>query len=403
MSLIQHRIVLGVTGGIAAYKACELVRRLRAAGAQVRVVMTEGASHFVGAATFQALSGRPVHTSLWDTTAAMGMGHIELARWADRVLIAPASADAIARLAQGRADDLLTTLCLATTAPLTVAPAMNWRMWQHPATQANVATLKARDVLFLGPDEGPLAEGEVGPGRLLEPISIVAALEDGACGGLLAGKSVLVSAGPTYEDIDPVRFIGNRSSGRMGFAVAAAAVAAGARVTLVAGPVTLPTPAGVDERIDVRSARQMHAAVLEAAAGSDIYIAAAAVGDYRPHLSSNSKIKKRDGEARVIELDENPDILMAVTALEHPPFVVGFAAETHEVETYARGKLERKKLDMIAANKVGDGQGFEASDNALTVYWDGGEKVLPRADKRALATALLECIAERYQRRGATA
>ncbi len=399
MSLVQRRILLGVSGGIAAYKACELVRRLRDAGASVRVVMTAGATHFVGAASFQALSGQPVHTSLWDSSAAMGMGHLELARWADEILVAPASADVLARLAHGQADDLLSTLCLASTALLSVAPAMNHRMWLHPATQANVATLRARGVSVLGPAEGPLAEGESGPGRLLEPDAIVAVLRGKSVDGPLAGKSILVSAGPTYEDIDPVRFIGNRSSGRMGFAVAAAAVAAGARVTLVAGPVALPTPAGV-ERIDVRSARQMHQAVLDAAAHSDIYIAAAAVGDYRPRRPSDCKIKKRDGVACTLELEENPDILMAVTALPAPPFVVGFAAETHEVETYARGKLERKKLDMIAANQVGEGLGFETEDNALTVYWSGGEKVLPRTDKASLARALMTCIGERYQARG---
>ncbi|HEX7341378.1 MAG TPA: bifunctional phosphopantothenoylcysteine decarboxylase/phosphopantothenate--cysteine ligase CoaBC [Rhodanobacteraceae bacterium] len=400
MSLARRRVLLGVSGGIAAYKACILVRRLRDAGAEVRVVMTEGATHFVGAATFQALSGQPVHTSLWDHDAAMGMGHIELARWAQDIVIAPASADCIARLAQGRADDLLTTLCLASAAPVTLAPAMNWRMWAHPATQANIATLHARGVAILGPDEGPLAEGESGAGRMLEPEAIVAALEV-AIGvdahGPLKGTSILVSAGPTYEDIDPVRFIGNRSSGRMGFAVAAAAVAAGAKVTLVAGPVALPTPSGVARRINVRSAREMHQAVLDVVARQDIYIAAAAVGDYRPSVASDAKLKKRAGAPCTLELAENPDILMAVTALPKSPFVVGFAAETHDVETYARDKLKRKKLDMIAANKVGAGLGFETDDNALTVYWPGGEKALPRADKRDLAEALLACIGEHFQ------
>lgn len=395
MSLHQRHILLGVSAGIAAYKACELVRRLRDKGAEVRVVMTADATRFVGTATFQALSGQPVHTSLWDAEAAMGMGHIELARWADEILIAPASADLIARLAQGRADDLLTTLCLATTASLTLAPAMNHRMWQHPATGANVALLRERGARLLGPADGPLAEGESGPGRLLEPDAIVAALDETGAGGPLAGKSVLVSAGPTYEDIDPVRFIGNRSSGRMGFAVAAAAVAAGARVTLVAGPVDLPTPTGVAERVDVRRAREMHAAVLAAASGCDIYISAAAVGDYRPRETSERKIKKQRGsDGFTLELEENPDILMAVTALPRPPFVVGFAAETHDVETYARDKLERKKLDMIAANQVGEGLGFECADNALTVYWPGGRKVLPRTDKAELARNLVACIGE---------
>ena len=400
MSLARRRILLGVSGGIAAYKACVLVRRLRDAGAEVRVAMTEGATHFVGTATFQALSGQPVHTDLWHSASHMGMDHIELARWAEDIVIAPASADCIARLAQGRADDLLTTVCLASAAPVTLAPAMNWRMWRHPATQANIATLHGRGVAVLGPDEGPLAEGESGVGRMLEPEAIVAALEAarGAdAHGPLAGKAILVSAGPTLEDIDPVRYIGNRSSGRMGFAVAAAAVAAGASVTLVAGPVSLPTPPGVARRINVRSARDMHEAVLAAAPSQDLYIASAAVGDYRPRVSSDCKLKKRSGAPYTLELTENPDILMAVTALPDPPFVVGFAAETNDVEAYARDKLERKKLDMIAANLVGAGLGFETDDNALTVYWDGGEKALPRADKRDLAEALLACIGERYQ------
>ncbi|HEX7338474.1 MAG TPA: bifunctional phosphopantothenoylcysteine decarboxylase/phosphopantothenate--cysteine ligase CoaBC [Rhodanobacteraceae bacterium] len=399
MSLAQRRILLGVSGGIAAYKACILVRRLRDEGALVRVVMTQGATHFVGAATFQALSGQPMHTSLWDDTAAMGMGHIELARWAQDIIVAPASADVLARLAHGQADDLLTTLCLASAANVTVAPAMNFRMWEHAATQANIATLHQRGVTILGPAEGPLAEGETGTGRMLEPQDIVAALvaaRRAAQKGPLAGVSILVSAGPTYEDLDPVRFIGNRSSGRMGFAVAAAAVAAGANVTLVAGPVALPTPAGVARRINVRSAREMHQAVLGEASHQDIYIAAAAVGDYRPRVAEPCKIKKQKGKPFTLELAENPDILMAVTALPAPPFVVGFAAETNDVETYARDKLTRKKLDMIAANLVGAGLGFETDDNALTVYWDGGEKALPRADKRDLAEALLACVGEHY-------
>ena len=404
MSLAQRRVLLGVSGGIAAYKACELVRRLRDAGAAVRVVMTEGATHFVGPVTFQALSGQPVRTSLWDAAAEAAMGHLELAHWADCILVAPASADAIARLAHGHADDLLSTLCLASNAPLCLAPAMNWRMWEHPATQANMATLRERGAHVFGPADGPLAEGESGPGRLLEPQAIVDALERiGADGdGPLAGVPVLVSAGPTYEDIDPVRFIGNRSSGRMGFAVAAAAAAAGAQVTLVAGPVALPTPAGVAGRIDVRSARQMHEAVLAAAPRHDIYIAAAAVGDYRPREVATQKLKKHDHASLVLELAENPDILAAVSALPEPPFLVGFAAETHDVETYARDKLARKKLDMIAANQVGAGLGFEADDNALSLYWAGGGQELPRAAKTELARALVACIAARYRAAGMT-
>lgn len=404
MSLAQRRILLGVSGGIAAYKACELVRRLRDVGAEVRVAMTEGATHFVGPTTFQALSGQPVRTSLWDAAAEAAMGHLELARWADCVLVAPASADTIARLAHGQADDLLSTLCLASSAPLCVAPAMNWRMWEHPATQANMATLRARGAHVFGPADGPLAEGESGPGRLLEPQAIVDGLARIGIGagsdGSLAGVAVLVSAGPTYEDIDPVRFIGNRSSGRMGFAVAAAAVEAGARVTLVAGPVSLPTPAGVAERIDVRSARQMHEAVLAAASDSAIYIATAAVGDYRPRDVAAQKLKKHDNAPLVLELTENPDILATIAALPQPPFLVGFAAETHDVEIYARDKLARKKLDMIAANQVGIGLGFETDDNALTLYWADGKQELPRAAKAELARALVACVAARYRAAG---
>jgi phosphopantothenoylcysteine decarboxylase/phosphopantothenate--cysteine ligase len=399
MRLAQRHVLLGVSGGIAAYKACALVRSLRAAGAAVRVVMTANARRFVGAASFQALSGHPVHESLWDTGAAMGMAHLDLARWADDILIAPASADLIARLAHGRADDLLTTLCLASTAPVTLAPAMNHRMWAHPATRANVAQLRERGARILGPAAGPLAEGESGTGRLLEPDDIVAALAAGGDAGALGDVRVLVSAGPTYEDIDPVRFIGNRSSGQMGFAVAAAAAAAGARVALIAGPVALATPAGVAERIDVRSASEMHQAVLAAAVASDIYISAAAVADYRPRHAATGKIKKPQGAPDLtLDLVENPDIVTAVTALAQAPFVVGFAAETENVAAHAREKLTRKKLDMIAANQVGEGMGFEASDNALTVYWPDGEKALPRADKQVLAGDLVACIAERYRK-----
>lgn len=396
MSLVDRRILLGISGGIAAYKACELCRELRRAGAEVRVVMTANAEHFVTATTLQALSGQPVRSSLWDASAEAAMGHIELARWAERVVIAPASADVIARLAHGHADDLLTTLCLATTAPLTLAPAMNWRMWEQPATQANIASLQARGAQILGPVDGPLAEGESGPGRLLEPTAIVAAL--GAAlpaSGALDGVRVLVSAGPTFEDIDPVRFIGNRSSGRMGFAVAAAAAAAGAAVTLVAGPVSLPTPHGVARRVDVRSAGQMHQAMQQAAAQADIVVAVAAVADYRPRRRATSKLK-RDGGDLALDLVENPDIIASLASLEPKPFLVGFAAETEHLESNAQAKLARKKLDMIAANAVSDDQGFDHDDNALTVYWPGGSRVLPRAPKNALARDLLACIVAHY-------
>jgi len=390
--LANLRIVLGVCGGIAAYKAAELTRRLRDAGADVQVVLTANAARFVAPLTFQALSGHPVRTGLWDEAAEAAMGHIELARWAQRIVIAPASANTLARLTHGIADDLLTTLCLASAAPLAVAPAMNLRMWAHPATQANVQTLRSRGVAILGPADGPMAEPESGPGRLLEPQQIVAELAALHGPKPLSGLRVLVSAGPTCEDIDPVRFIGNRSSGRMGFAIAQAAIAQGADVHLIAGPVHLPTPPGVS-REDVRSARAMRDAVMRQIPQSDIFISAAAVGDYRPADVAAHKLKKT-GKALVLELAENPDIVAQVAALKKKPFVAGFAAETENLERNARSKLERKKLDLIAANRVGDGAGFDTDDNALTLLWPGGRQVLPRASKHDLANALLARIAQ---------
>jgi phosphopantothenoylcysteine decarboxylase/phosphopantothenate--cysteine ligase len=397
MSLAQRRILLGVSGGIAAYKSCELVRRLRDLDAQVRVVMTERATHFVSPTTFQALSGQTVRVSLWDEQAEAAMGHIELARWAERILIAPASADLLARLAHGLADDLLTTLCLASAAPLYLAPAMNQQMWAHPAVQANIETLRQRGAHLLGPAAGEQACGDIGSGRMLEPHELREALVASFGGGSLADLNVLVSAGPTYEDIDPVRFIGNRSSGRMGFAIAQAAAQAGARVTLVAGPVSLATPVGIAQRIDVRSAAQMHAAVIDAATQADIYIGAAAVGDYRPQEISTHKLKKHDGAGLSLQLSENQDILASLSAKTVHPFLVGFAAETHDVASYAQDKLRRKGLDMIAANQVGGGLGFEAADNALTLYWADGALELPRASKPKLAQQLIEQVAERYR------
>jgi len=388
------RVLLGVSGGIAAYKACELVRRLRDVGAEVRVVLTENAARFVTPITFQALSGQPVRTGLWDEAAEAAMGHLELAHWAQRIVIAPASADVIAHLAHGFADDLLTTLCLASTAPIAIAPAMNLRMWAHPATEANVAPLRARGAAILGPAEGRMAEPESGLGRLLEPHEIIAELAALHGPRLLSGKRVLVSAGPTYEDIDPVRFIGNRSSGRMGFAIAQAAAEQGASVQLVAGPVHLPTPAGV-ARVDVRSARDMREAVMERAPQSDIYIGAAAVGDFRPHEIAPHKLKKTGG-ALTLTLNENPDILAGVAALKPRPYVVGFAAETQNIETYARAKLERKKLDLIAANKVGEGEGFDTCENEILLISREGAERLARADKLAVARQLVARVAERY-------
>lgn len=398
MSTTPQRILLGVSGGIAAYKAADLVRRLRERGAQVRVVLTENAERFVTALTFQALSGEPVRTSLWDSAAEASMGHIELARWAQRVLIAPASADLIARLAQGQADDLLTTLCLATEAPLFLAPAMNRVMWEHPAVQANLAILVERGAVLLGPDAGGQACGETGAGRMWEPAAIADAVvapdPDPEAAAVLAGRRLLLTAGPTVEDLDPVRYLGNRSSGRMGYAVAAEAQRLGMRVTLVSGPVNLPVPAGV-ERIAVRSAEQMLAAVTDRVAQSDLFIATAAVADFRPREASLEKIKKRGDGGLTLELVQNPDILAQVAARQDRPFVVGFAAETHDVERYARDKLERKRLDMIAANRVGEeGSGFDADCNALTVLWPEGRHEIARADKAQVARELLAVIAQ---------
>nr|WP_208412719.1 bifunctional phosphopantothenoylcysteine decarboxylase/phosphopantothenate--cysteine ligase CoaBC [Xanthomonas cannabis] len=406
-------MLLCVGGGIAAYKSLELVRRLRDAGAQVQVAMTAGAQQFVTPLSFQALSGHPTRTTLWDSAAEQAMGHIELARWADRVVVAPATADLLARLAHGLADDLVTTLCLATAAPLTVAPAMNHRMWLHAATQANVATLRARGVAVVGPDDGPLAEGESGPGRLAEPAAIIAALASDAAtlaaapsvsatpafvpsSAQLEGLRIVISAGPTFEDLDPVRYVGNRSSGKMGYALAAAAARQGAEVVLVSGPVHQTTPAGV-QRIDVRSAAQMRDAVL-GAFPADIYIGAAAVADYTPKRVVAQKIKKT-GETLTLELVRTPDILSEVAAQTGAlKLVVGFAAETHDVEHYARGKLAAKRLDLIIANQVGiEGGGFESDNNAATAYWQGGERVFPSSSKTELADQLLALIAERLQ------
>ncbi|WP_339826482.1 bifunctional phosphopantothenoylcysteine decarboxylase/phosphopantothenate--cysteine ligase CoaBC [uncultured Arenimonas sp.] len=392
-----QRILLGVSGGIAAYKAADLVRRLQDAGAEVRVVMTEAARHFVGTTTFQALSGHPVRCSLWDEAAEAAMGHIELARWATRVLVAPATANTLRRLAQGHANDLLSTLCLASEAPLLVAPAMNRVMWAHPATQANLATLVARGVQVIGPGSGGQACGEVGEGRLSEPADIVAAVAASLRPPRLAGRRILVSAGPTFEDIDPVRFLGNRSSGKMGFAVADAARRMGAEVTLVAGPVSLPTPPGVT-RIDVRRAAQMHAAVLAALPGQDAYIGAAAVADYAPAETLPQKLKK-SGDSLTLTLVRTADILADVAAhAARPRLVVGFAAETSDLEAYARDKLHRKGLDLIAANDVSrPGQGFETDDNALSVFWRDGRHDIGHGPKSRVATELLLLVAQRLE------
>jgi phosphopantothenoylcysteine decarboxylase/phosphopantothenate--cysteine ligase len=386
------RVLLGVTGGIAAYKSPDLVRKLRDRGAQVQVVMTSGAARFVTPITFQAVSGRPVRDGLWDVAAEAAMGHIELARWADLVLVAPASADFIARLTAGLADDLLATVCLATSSPIAIAPAMNKMMWDSAATRDNIVRLVERGVSILGPGEGDQACGEVGPGRMLEPAQITQMVVDAYSGqsGPLSGRRVLVTAGPTREAIDPVRFISNRSSGKMGFAVAAAAVDAGAEVTLVAGPVSLATPPGV-RRIDVESTTQMQLRVHEAIEGADIFIAAAAVADYRPESPAGQKIKK-NAESMSLDLSRAPDILASVAALEDRPYVVGFAAETENLEENARSKMERKGLDMIAANLVGPGKGFDVDENALHVIWKAGQKELAIAPKTDLAGELVKLI-----------
>lgn len=396
--LAQKHIVLGITGSIAAYKGPDLVRRLRAAGAEVRVAMTASGTHFVTPLTFQAVSSQPVHLDLLDPAAEAAMGHIELARWADLILIAPASADFIARLAHGHANDLLSTLCLATEAPIAIAPAMNRVMWAHPATQENCAKLKQRGTHIFGPGAGEQACGEMGDGRMLEPQELVEAADAlFARPGPLRGKTVLVTAGPTYEDIDPVRYLGNRSSGKMGYAIAEAARAAGAKVILVSGPVALPAPAGV-ETVRVRSAHDMHEYVMNHLDGVDVFIGAAAVADYRPTVVSETKIKKNEHEM-CIDLIRNPDILRAVATLPDGPYTVGFAAETHDLEQHARKKLAEKRLDLICANQVGGPDaGFESDRNALQLYWRDGARLLSLKDKASLARELIGFIAEQIDR-----
>ena len=390
------RILLGVTGGIAAYKSPDLVRRLRERGAEVQVVMTEAAREFVTATTFQAVSGRAVRTDLWDAAAEAAMGHIELARWADVVLIAPATADFLARLATGQANDLLATLCLATEAPVAVAPAMNHVMWSNAATRANMATLQQRGIHIFGPGSGDQACGEVGEGRMLEPLE----LADKVAGliisdGPLRGRRVLISAGPTRERIDPVRFISNRSSGKMGFAVAQAAREAGAEVVLVSGPVNIPTPPGV-RRVDVESAADMLTAVLrEVEKGTDIFISTAAVADYRPARPAEQKIKKTSDTLDLC-MERTSDVLATVAARADRPFVVGFAAETESVEQNARLKLLKKNLDLIAANEVGHDKAFDCEDNQLIVLWRNGRHDLGSAPKLTLARKLVTLIAESF-------
>ncbi|NHN38781.1 bifunctional phosphopantothenoylcysteine decarboxylase/phosphopantothenate--cysteine ligase CoaBC [Pseudomaricurvus alcaniphilus] len=393
-SLTNKQILLGVTGGIAAYKSAELVRRLQDLGAEVRVIMTAAAQQFITPLTMQALSGNPVHTQLLDPEAEAGMGHIELARWADLLLVAPASADFIARLVNGAGDDLLTTVCLATAAPICLAPAMNQAMWKSPATQANLAQLTGRNIVCFGPAEGSQACGDVGPGRMLEASELAHLTAGRFATGLLAGKSVVITAGPTREAIDPVRYISNHSSGKMGYALAAAARDAGAKVTIISGPCNLATPEHCT-RIDVESAREMHQASLDALAGCDVFIASAAVADYRPATVAEQKIKKTGRDSMTIELVKNPDIVAAVAASEPRPFTVGFAAETSDVVHYARDKLVRKKLDAVIANDVSRTDiGFNSDQNAVTIITADGETTLPQASKSQLARELIAYLAK---------
>ncbi len=392
---VNKHVVVGVTGGIAAYKSAELVRRLKAAGADVRVVMTAAATRFITPLTLQALSGHAVH-QLLDEATENAMDHIALARWADVIVVAPATANSMAKLAQGLADDLLSTLCLATTAPLVLAPAMNHGMWRHPATQANRELLERRGVRLLGPAQGDQACGEVGPGRMVEADDIVLALAGMFSTGALQGIKLLVTAGPTREAIDPVRFLSNRSSGKMGYALAEAAAEAGAAVLLISGPVELSCPLGV-ERVTVESAAEMHERVMKLSPDNDIVVAAAAVADYTIAVPERHKIKKGDAVGVDLHLEHTPDIVAAVAALPARPFVVGFAAETEDLERHAREKLHAKDLDMVAANWVDrPGQGFEGDENALTVVWRDGGAELPLAPKSRLARQLIELIAERY-------
>ena len=391
-TLAGKKILLGISGGIAAYKCAELTRRLIERGAQVQVVMTKAAKEFITPLTMQAVSGRPVSDSLLDPAAEASMGHIELAKWADLVLLAPATADLIARMSAGMGNDLLTTLVLATDSPIAVSPAMNQQMYRNIATQENIATLARRGMHIWGPAAGEQACGDVGPGRMLEPMQLVHLCEQFFQPKLLADKSVLITAGPTREAIDPVRYISNHSSGKMGFALASAAAQLGANVTLVSGPVSLSTPVGV-ERINVASAQEMHDTVMAHAAKHDAFISCAAVADYRPEDVASQKLKKtEDNDQMTIKMVKNPDIVAAVaTMTEQRPFTVGFAAETNDVETYARGKLVKKNLDMICANDVSvKGQGFNSNDNAITLFWPQGEQALALESKEALSFKVLE-------------
>ena len=400
MSLSGKHILLGITGGIAAYKCPDLVRHLKKAGAQVRVVMTDSASHFVTPMTLQALSGNAVSRDLFDPSAELSMSHIELAKWADLLLIAPATANIIAKMANGIADDLLSTICLATPAKIVIAPAMNQQMYKAAATQQNLASLASRNTLILGPDDGFQACGDFGPGRMVEPATIVEHVESYFLAtATLVGTEITITAGPTIEELDPVRYISNYSSGKMGYAIAQAAAEMGATVNLISGPVNLATPNNVN-RINVKSANEMCDAALKLAKKSAIFISCAAVADYRAETIAKQKIKKTDDNNElVIKLVKNPDIVASIAALKKGrPFVVGFAAETNNIKAYALKKLTTKNLDLICANDVSDKSiGFNSDQNALTIYWQNGEQTLPLSSKQQLARELLQAVITRYK------
>jgi phosphopantothenoylcysteine decarboxylase/phosphopantothenate--cysteine ligase len=393
-SLFNKQIVVGVTGGIAAYKSAELVRRLQDRGATVRVIMTAAAQEFVTPLTFQALSGNPVHTQLLDTAAEAAMGHIELARWADLIVVAPASADFIARLCHGEGGDLLSTVCLAAHSPVAIAPAMNQAMWHKASTQDNLNILLQRGVLQFGPAEGEQACGDVGLGRMVEVADIVAAAEGVFATGRLAGKKVVITAGPTREAIDPVRYLSNHSSGKMGYALAQAAIDAGAITILISGPTALPPPPRA-QTIAVISAAEMFEQSLKQGRDCDVFIAAAAVADFRPVKIVQEKIKKGDADTLSLELVKNPDIVATVAGLNPKPYTVGFSAETEQLETFARDKLQRKNLDLIVANDVSQADiGFNSDNNAVTLIFPDGEQRLSKRSKQQLARDLIGFIAD---------
>ncbi|WP_293268065.1 bifunctional phosphopantothenoylcysteine decarboxylase/phosphopantothenate--cysteine ligase CoaBC [Neptunomonas sp.] len=395
--LTNKQIILGITGGIAAYKSAELTRLLKAAGADVRVVMTPAATSFITPLTLQALSGHPVHLELLDPEAEAGMGHIELAKWADLIVIAPTSADFMARLAHGMGNDLLSTLCLATAAPICLAPAMNQAMWRSSATQQNVDTLKQQNVQLWGPGVGEQACGDTGPGRMIEPTDILERISEQFNSGTLAGLNIYITAGPTREPMDPVRYISNHSSGKMGYALAEAAIDAGANVKLISGPVNLPVPAHV-KRISITTAEDMLEASLEGISDCDIFIACAAVADYRPTSIAEHKIKKGNEEIMELHLIKNPDIVATIAERANKPFTIGFAAETRDVLSYAQGKLERKNLDVIVANDVSQaGIGFNSDENAVTLVTRDTHIDIPQTSKRQLAAQLIEHISQLYK------